>query len=223
MTATWHKCSQCRLHLFTTYVDTNVIKSSAFAFAVYRNIHALHKDCLGKKLVKNGATVLPAATVAPAALVGVSVPHFDHDIQNPPVYQWTIVNETGDGACLLRSISRYLHGSPDHHHTLRNMLVQFVSANLDTVFPNTIMTFRHDIQNGIANNEEIVIEGQFPVAYNSVEQYLQLVSNPHAYATYIEIAAAKHMFDINIHIVAGQVGPPQVPQPNTYVLRSLFC
>ena len=105
----------------------------------------------------------------------------NNGIQNPPVYQWAIVNETGDGACLLRSISRYLHGSPDHHHTLRNMLVQFVSANLDTVFPNTIMTFRHDIQNGIANNEQIVIQGQFPVAYNSVEQYLQLMSNPHAY------------------------------------------
>ena len=71
-----------------------------------------------------------------------------------------VPNSVANQARRIRSISRYLHGSPDHPHTLRNMLVQFVSANLDTVFPNTIMTFRHDIQNGIANNEEIVIQGQ---------------------------------------------------------------
>ena len=43
--------------------------------------------------------------------------------------------------------------------------------------------------------------------------------HPHAYATYVEIAAAQHMFAINIHIVAGQVGPPDIPTPNTCYIR----
>lgn len=62
------------------------------------------------------------------------------------------------------------------------------------------------------------LRGSYPSSYNSIpQQYLQLMSHPHAYTTHIETIAAEAIFNISVHIVYGYIGgvPPPLPLPNT--------
>ena len=52
--------------------------------------------------------------------------------------------------------------------------------------------------------------------YDSVGQYLDLMSDVHAYTTHIEITAANHLFNININLTyAGTSYPTTHPEPNS--------
>lgn len=131
-------------------------------------------------------------------------------------HQWTLINEIGDGACLLRCLSRHLHGTPNNHNTLRQTIINLISDNLHTQFSDE-HTFAAAITSGINNNDEILTCGSPPVQYQSISHYLQLMSHPNAYATFIEMSAFELLHNIKIHVFfpPNRNPPPDVPVPNT--------
>ena len=69
------------------------------------------------------------------------------------------------------------------------------------------------VSNGF-NNEQIHILCHPTRYYNSLQQHLQLMSRPNAYAGYIEIAAGQQLYNVSINvIVAGTAALPSVPHP----------
>ncbi|CAN0436522.1 unnamed protein product, partial [Laminaria digitata] len=91
---------------------------------------------------------------------------------------WLIIDEVGDGACLLRAVSRRVFNDPDQHFLVRQQIVSHISQNIDIFFLH--------VSNGF-NNEQIHILGHPPHYYNSLQEYLEIMSHSNSYAGYIEI------------------------------------
>lgn len=119
------------------------------------------------------------AAVGPAAKTSVSVPPRPPNI--PPTNTWTVVNETGDGACGFRAISRHIHHDPNKHLQTRLEIIQYMRENRQD--PN----LQNSITAGI-NTEQLHILGQPPTTYTSYDDYLRIMSNPHAYLIQIHLS-----------------------------------
>ena len=131
---------------------------------------------------------------------------------NSQVSSWRIVNEIGDGACLLRCIARRVFNNPEQHFLVRTQLLQHISTNLHHIIPGSgNNSFYQSIAAGI-NNEFIQIHGSPQLQYTSVQHYLQLMAHPAAYGTHNEIIAANHLYNLDIRITF--LGHPY-PQPPT--------
>ena len=127
---------------------------------------------------------------------------------------WSIVDEIGDGACLLRTISRRVFHNPEHHPQVRQQIVSHILGNAQH--------FLMHIADGFGS-EQIRIQGSPPRMYHSLHEYLDIMSLPTAYAGYIEIAAAQRIYDINIEVVvAGNILPPPPQPPAQNTLHVLF-
>ena len=51
--------------------------------------------------------------------------------------QWHIIPEIGDGACLLRCVSRTIHNTPDMHEFIRADILNHISQNLHNPIPGS--------------------------------------------------------------------------------------
>lgn len=155
------------------------------------------------------------------AATGESIPTFSALLYRPPNFtfsqetsphnslgtepSWVIIDEIGDGACLLRAISRAVFHDPELHYQVRQQIVSHISQNHDNFYLH--------ISNGF-NNELIHILGLAPRSYSSMQDYLHIMSHPNSYAGYIEIAAAQQLYNISITVVvAGAANLPPVPNP----------
>ncbi|CAN0440046.1 unnamed protein product, partial [Ectocarpus fasciculatus] len=103
-----------------------------------------------------------------------------------------ILDEVGDGACLLRAISRKAFGDPANHAQVRQAIVQHIQDNPGTFYAH--------ISNGFGN-EPIRIQGSPPSLYYSLQDYLSIMAQPSAYGGYIEIAAASQLYGLTIEVV----------------------
>ncbi|CAN0539421.1 unnamed protein product, partial [Laminaria digitata] len=112
---------------------------------------------------------------------------------------WTIVNEVGDGACLLRCISRKVLGDPEQHSTIRVNILQYMEQHLHDPLPNSELSFHDAISFGIGIEPVQTLGGSLTM-YSSAQHYLQLMTNPHAYAGYLEIVAAQFIYNITISV-----------------------
>ena len=127
---------------------------------------------------------------------------------------WNIIDEIGDGACLLRTIARRAFGDPQQHPLVRQQIISHIQSN--------IAHFLMHIENGFGD-DTIRIQGSLPRTYHSVEEYLHIMAQPTAYAGYNEIAAAQLLYGFTIEVkVAGTsyAPPPDPPEPD--VLNVLF-
>ena len=114
---------------------------------------------------------------------------------------WSIVDEIGDGACLLRTISRRVFHDLEHHPQVRQQVVSHILGNAQH--------FVMHIPGGFGS-EQIRIQGSPLRMYHSLHEYLDIMSLPTAYAGYIEIAAAQQIYTSNINIevvAAGNILP----------------
>ena len=126
----------------------------------------------------------------------------------PPGNPWIIVNELGDGACLLRCISRKDFGDPEQHATIRANILQYLRDHLHDTHRNEELSFHDAIYFGIGI-EHVQILNAPPTLYSSAQHYVELMANPCAYAGYIEIVAAQLIYNINISVsISGQPYPP---------------
>ena len=130
----------------------------------------------------------------------------------PSNNNWTIVNEVGDGACLLRCIARKVFDDPERHLTVRENILQYIAQHLHDPLNNSGLSFHDAIFFGVGI-EPVQILNAPPTSYTSVHHYLELMTNPHAYAGYLEIVAAQLVYNINISIsISGQ--PVQLSPPS---------
>ena len=111
--------------------------------------------------------------------------------RHPPDNGWNIVDEVGDGACLLRTIARRVFGKPELHPQVRSEIVSHIAQNSQQ--------YSMHISSGFGN-EPIHILGSAPRTHHNLQDYLQILSHPNAYAGYIEIAAAIQLYIIAINI-----------------------
>ena len=107
----------------------------------------------------------------------------------PPGNPWTVVNELGDAASLLRCISRKGFGNPEQHATIRAKILQYIQDHLHDILPNAELSFHDAISFG-RGIEPVQILNVPPTLYLSAQHYHELMANPCAYAGYIEIIAA---------------------------------
>ena len=145
-------------------------------------------------------------------------PHPSLPLAPPPSsINWTIVDEIGDGACLLQCISRKVFGDPEQHYSVRVSILQYINEHLHVTLPNSDLFF-HDASSVGIGIEPVQILGCPPTLYSSARQYLQLMANPPAYAGYLEIVAAQFTYNlfisITIYTQQGQLYPPP-PSHNT--------
>lgn len=138
----------------------------------------------------------------------------DNGNNYPPNGHWTVVPEIGDGNCLLRCISRRVHGTPDLHHVVRQHIVSHITENLHTIIPGSgFNTFHDSIFVGI--DEELVqMAGSPAVKYYSVDQYLQYMSQNYTYASSIELVAASHLYQMEFRITLQGQPYPTPPTQN---------
>ena len=93
--------------------------------------------------------------------------------------QWSIIPEIGDGACLLRCVSRRVHNTPDLHRVIRADIITHISKKLHTFIPGSgFSTFHYSISAGL-NIELVQVAGSPPATYSSVQGYLQFMSQPY--------------------------------------------
>ena len=126
---------------------------------------------------------------------------------------WFVVNEVGDGACLLRCMARKVHGDPDKHFVTRQQILQHIRDHLHDPIPLFGMSFDHVISGGILS-ESVAARGQPDTLFDSVGHYLNLMCNAYAYGTHVEIFAATHLFNIDISVtylcryILSKLAPP---------------
>lgn len=124
---------------------------------------------------------------------------------------WSIV----DGNCLLRRISRRVHGTPDLHDIVRTDIMHYIDQNIHNPRPNTDgLTFYETISSGITI-ESINIFGSSPITYQSVDHFIQFMSQPRAYATNIEMEAASMLYGVNFRVIHDGFPYPDPPNDNT--------
>ena len=126
--------------------------------------------------------------------------------------QWSIIPEIGDGACLLRCISRRVHNNPALHHIVRAHIIAHITTNLYTVIPGSGFNTFHDSILAGANQELVEVAGSQPTTYSSVEEYLHFMSQPYAYATNVELIAATQLYGVDFRITY-HTEPQQYPNP----------
>ena len=107
--------------------------------------------------------------------------------RHPPDNGWDIVDEVGDRACLSRTIARRVFGNPELHPQVRSEIVSNIAQNSQQHIMHISSGF---------GNERIHILGSAPRAYHNLQDCLQIMSHPNAYAGYIEIAAAIQIYNI---------------------------
>ena len=117
----------------------------------------------------------------------------------PSNYNWTIVNEVGDGACLLRCIARKVFHYPGRHFTVRENILQHIAQRLHNPFNNSGFSFDDAISFGVGI-EPVQILNAPPTSYTSIHHYLELMTNPHARAGYLKFVAAQLVNNINISV-----------------------
>ncbi|CAN0053004.1 unnamed protein product, partial [Hapterophycus canaliculatus] len=106
---------------------------------------------------------------------------------------WTIVDEIGYGACLLRAIARRALHDPTLHHIIRQQIVTHVHDNQEHFFLHVSAGF---------GNDRIQILGSSARLHHSFQDYLHIMALPTAYAGYIETAAASQLYDdLTIEVV----------------------
>lgn len=128
--------------------------------------------------------------------------------------QWNIIPEIGDGACLLRCISRRVHNTPDLHNAIRTDILAHISQNLHTIVPNSGNNTLYDSISAGINIENLQVAGHPPTTYSSVHDYLQFMSHPYAYATNIEMIAASQLYGIEFRFTFHGHPYPEPPSEN---------
>lgn len=78
------------------------------------------------------------------------------------------------------------------------------------MLPGQQFTFNQAISSTIGN-DVVTIAGQTDQSYDSIEQYLQLQSNPNAYADHILVCAAEQVYNITVRITYGSQPYPSPP------------
>ena len=138
--------------------------------------------------------------------------------------QWSIIPEIGDGACLLRCVSRRVHNTPDLHRVIRADIITHISKKLHTFIPGSgFSTFHYSISAGL-NIELVQVAGSPPATYSSVQGYLQFMSQPYAYATNIELVAATQLYGLEFRITYHGQPYPTLPLQTSvmsYITRVL--
>ena len=134
----------------------------------------------------------------PYAVTSAQLPPSRH----PPDNGWNIVDEVGDVACLLRTIARQVFGNPELHPQVRSEIVLHIEQNSQQYIMH--------ISNGFGN-EPIHMLGSVPRTYHNLQDYLQIMSRPNAYAGYINIAAAIPLYNIAINITFSGSSLPSFP------------
>lgn len=147
---------------------------------------------------------------------GNSISGSDNDDANADsLGSWTVIDEIGDGACMLRCVSRYIYGSPMTHRYVRTQILHHISSNLHVQYPMFGgLTFFNIIDNGV-NSELIQIAGRAEQLYSSVPEYLQLMSHPTAYCTDLELRAASQLYNREFRITLIGNPYPAPPSPTT--------
>lgn len=140
-------------------------------------------------------------------------PSSNNDLPLPP--SWNIIDEIGDGACLLRTIARKALGDPQRHTQVRQQIVSHIASN-----PSS---FIQHVENGFGD-DTIRVQGSASRTYHALQEYLQIMALPTAYAGYIEIAAAQQLYALDIEVrIAGTSFPPPPSEPlPPNVLNVLF-
>ena len=128
--------------------------------------------------------------------------------------QWSIIPEIGDGACLLRCISRSVYNTPDMHDIVRQDIINHITNNLHNPVPGTGgQTYHQSIAVGV-HQEQVQVAGSAPTTYSSVEEYLAFQSQTYAYATQVEIVAAQQVYGKQFRVTIQGSPYPQPPQDN---------
>ena len=133
--------------------------------------------------------------------------------RHPPDNGWDIVDEVGDGACLLRTIARRVFGNPELHPQVRSEIVSHIAQNSQPYIMH--------ISNGFGN-EPIHILGNAPRTYHNLQDCLQIMLHPNTYAGYIEIAAAIQLYNIAINITFSESSLPSFPIHPSHLHRLTF-
>ena len=160
-----------------------------------------------------GNSIPPHPPLLPPQLPAPLPPPLPPPPPSPPPsnYNWTIVNEVGDGACLLRCIARKFFGDPERHLTVRENILQYSAQHLHDPLNNPGLSFHDAISFGVGI-EPVQILNAPSTLYASVHHYLELMTNYHAHAGYLEIVAAQLIYNINISVtISGQpvkLSPP---------------
>ena len=123
--------------------------------------------------------------------------------RHPPDNGWNIVDEVGDGACLLITIARRVFGHPELYPQIRSKIVSHIAQNSQFYIMH--------ISNGFGN-ELIHILGSAPRTHHSLQDYLRIMSHTNAFAGYIEVAAAIQLFNIYINITFSGSSLPSFPK-----------
>ena len=147
----------------------------------------------------------------------------DDDDYNDNQYagQWAIIPEIGDGACLLRCISRNVYNTPEMHDMVRAQIMTHISNNLHNPIPGTGgQTYHQSIAVGI-NQEQVQVAGSAPVTYSSVENYISFQSQTYAYATHVELVAAQAIYGREFRVTI-QGSPYPQPPADSNVADFLF-
>lgn len=173
--------------------------------------------------VVDGVPHTPNVVYSPfiEAATGIAIPPPPPPLPSPPLPppsgndNWTIVNEIGDGACPLRCISRKVMGNPEQHNIIRANILEYIQQHLHDALPNAEFSFQEAISAGIGI-EPVQALGVPSTLYSSVQQYLQLMANPHAYAGYLEIVAAQFIYNINISVTIHSQDDQLYPAPPTH-------
>lgn len=133
----------------------------------------------------------------------------------PPPGSWEVINEIGDGACLLRCIARRVLNNANMHTIVRSQILQHISDHLHDPIPGSGGLTMHTAISAGINSEHLRTAGCPDQTYSSVQHYLQLMAHPYAYATYVESTAAEQLYNINIRVTHAGQPFPNPPSPNT--------
>lgn len=99
---------------------------------------------------------------------------------------WSIMDETRDGACLLRCTARHVFNNPGLHNIAQHQLIEHISDHIQDVVAGSGGNPFHllvALSTGL-NEEFIKAFGCSQTQYQSVEHYLQLMANPTTFATH---------------------------------------
>lgn len=136
----------------------------------------------------------------------------DGDESPPDTPPWSTVAEIGDGACMLRCVSRHVYGTPHMHQHVRAQIILHISNNLHVQFPDFGGLCFFDVIDNGTNTEYIKIAGQAQQQYTSVPEYLLLMSLPTTYATNVELRSASLLFQCEFRVTL--IGEPLPPPPS---------
>ncbi|CAN0207559.1 unnamed protein product, partial [Ectocarpus sp. 4 AP-2014] len=95
-----------------------------------------------------------------------------------------IIHDIGDGACLLRCISRRIYNTPNLHHVIGEDIITYTSQNLNTIILGSGCNTFHDYFSKDKTGQE----------------YLNFMWHPYAYATNIESIAATKLYGMEFRI-----------------------